>query len=121
MGGIFIDIVCIANEKGDKRLEEENKQRITPKEKRIVSKLSDKNAPQFNHPEIQKEINATESFPKILLFLESDYEFLDFWLGDHKTVTLWQCIYGLGISNTVMLKQFLLQPGIDAYCKTAVS
>lgn len=170
--------------KGIERLEEENKQRITPKEKIIVPKLIDKDAPQFNNPEIQnlyqfglgitheklreiialpyatlvadlermlldaverygyfneleyeeethsfmlhalfllKEINATESLPKILSILESDYEFLDFWLGDHKTATLWQCIYGLGISNTAMLKQFLLQPGIDSYCKTTVS
>lgn len=178
---VFLGILRL--KKGIERLEED-KQRITPKEKRIVSKLSDKDAPQFNHPEIQnlyqfglgipheklkeiialpsasliadlenilidannrfdyfkeleyneethsfvlhalfllKEINATESLPKILSILGSDDEFLDFWLGDHKTATLWQCIYGLGISNTAMLKQFLLQPGIDTYCKTAVS
>lgn len=68
-----------------------------------------------------KEINAEESLPKIIAFLEYDDEFLEFWLGDHKTDTLWQCFYGLGFNNTTPLKQLLLKPGVDTYVKTAVS
>lgn len=171
-------------ERGIKRKEEENKQRISPNVNNAVAKLNNNNVPQFNHPEILslyqyglhiphdilreiialprasliedldrvlldaverygyfgeldfedethsfvlhalfllKEINAEESLPKILSFLESNYELLDYWLSDHKTETLWQCIYGLGFTNTTILKQFLLQPGIDTYSKVAVS
>ena len=68
-----------------------------------------------------KEINAVESLPKILSFLEYDYEFLHYWIGEHKTETLWHCLYGLGINNTDALKQMLLKPSIDTYIKTSVS
>ncbi len=68
-----------------------------------------------------KEINAVESLPKIINFLEYDYDFLDFWLGDHKTDTLWHCFYSLGFENTPLLKHFLLQQGVNTYSKTAAS
>jgi tetratricopeptide (TPR) repeat protein len=68
-----------------------------------------------------EEINATESLPKILSFLKNDSEFNDLWLGDFLTESLWNCIYRLGFNNTSILKEFLLQPGIDTYCKTAVT
>ena len=64
------------------------------------------------------ELNAKESLPKILLFLEFDYDFLELWLGDHKTETLWQCIYKLGFNQLEKLEDFLLKPGIDTFCKT---
>lgn len=67
------------------------------------------------------ELKATESLPKIFSFLENDAEFLEFWLGDHKTDSLWQCFYHLGFSNTASLKEFLLTPGVDTYVKTSVS
>ena len=66
------------------------------------------------------ELKAESSLPKILSFLEHDYDFLNFWLGDHQTVTLWQCIYSLG-ARTDTLKEFLLKPGVDTYVKSAVS
>ncbi len=68
-----------------------------------------------------KEINATESLPKILSFLKNDSEFMDMWLGDHLTETIWQCIYCLGQNNTNILKDFILQPGLDTYSKSAVA
>jgi hypothetical protein len=68
-----------------------------------------------------KELNAEESLPKILSFLEYDYKFLDYWLGDHKNETLWQVFYVMGISNTQILKEFLLKPGIDTFSKTVIS
>jgi tetratricopeptide (TPR) repeat protein len=68
-----------------------------------------------------KELKAEEILPKVLAFLESDNDFLDFWLGDHLTTSIWQCLYVLGINNTGILKEFLLKPGIYTYSKTAVS
>ena len=67
------------------------------------------------------ELKSVDSLPKILSFLEYDDEFLDLWIGDHKTETIWQCIYKLGGSNTDLLKQFLVKPGVDTYSKLAVS
>ncbi len=67
------------------------------------------------------ELKASESLPQIFSFLEYDYDFLDFWLGDHKTDSLWQCFYSLAFTNTDALKQFLFKPGIDTYVKTSVS
>ncbi|MEO6832566.1 MAG: DUF1186 domain-containing protein [Chitinophagaceae bacterium] len=68
-----------------------------------------------------KEVKAVESLPKILSFLEYDEGFLDFWLGDHISENLWQCIYALGFDNTSILRDFLLLPGVYTYSKTAVS
>jgi len=166
------------------RMEEENKNRITPAEHKVVPELSNDTPPNFNHSEIQnlyqydlyipheklreiialprhtliqdlenvlldavnrygyfksgknteethsivlhaffllKEIRAEESLPKLLSLLECDSEFLEYWIGDHITETLWQSIYALGISNTGMLKKFLVQPGVNTYSKSCVS
>jgi hypothetical protein len=67
------------------------------------------------------ELKAEESLSKILTFLEYDEEILDYWLGDHKTETVWQSIHIIGLSKTNELKQFLLKPGIYGYSKTIVS
>ncbi len=67
------------------------------------------------------ELNAEESLPKVLSLLEYDYDFIQVYLGDHKTETLWQCIYKLGFNQTDKLEQHLLKPGIDTFCKTPVS
>lgn len=67
------------------------------------------------------ELKATESLPKIFSFLEYDADFLEFWLGDHKTDSLWQCFYHLGFPYTTALKEFLLKPGVDTYVKASVS
>lgn len=67
------------------------------------------------------EIDAKESLPQIISFLEYNDDFLDFWLGDHKTTTLWQCFYCLGFNNTDTLKKFLLKSGVDTFAKTAAS
>jgi len=68
-----------------------------------------------------KELNATGSLSKILSFLEFEYDFIDFWLGDHKTEDLWMIFYSLGRENIPILKDFLLKPGIDTFSKLAVS
>ncbi|HNW91034.1 MAG TPA: DUF1186 domain-containing protein [Bacteroidales bacterium] len=68
-----------------------------------------------------KEINSTNSLSEIFSFLEYDDDFLDFWIGDHITATVWQCFYGLGFHKTSELGKFLVQPNIETYCKTSVS
>ncbi len=67
------------------------------------------------------EVNAEESLPKVLSFLEYDHDFFEVYLGEHKTETLWQCIYKLGFNQTDKLEQHLSKPGIDTYNKTPVS
>lgn len=67
------------------------------------------------------EIHATNSLPKIFSFLSYNSDFLDFWIGDHLTETIWQCMYGLGIYKIPELKDFLKKPAIHTYCKTAVT
>jgi hypothetical protein len=67
------------------------------------------------------ELESEESLPAVLKILEADYEFIDFYLGDHKTDTLWQCLYKLGFNQTDVLKSFLVKPGIDNFGKVPVS
>ncbi len=67
------------------------------------------------------ELNSVESLPKILSFIEFEYEFLEHWLGDFRTEFLWQCIYKLGLNQIDVLKEFLLKPGIDTFSKSAVT
>jgi len=66
-------------------------------------------------------LKATESLPRILEFMEADQDFLEFWLGDHKTITLWQVVYALGLNQLEVLRRFLLKPGIYTYSKTMAS
>ena len=68
-----------------------------------------------------KEMNAEESLPQIISFLVYDDEFLNFWLGDHLTESLWLCFYSLGLNNTGLLKQLLLLPNLTTYVKAAVT
>lgn len=68
-----------------------------------------------------KELKAAESLNAVLSFLENDDDFLTYWLGDHITITLWQCLYSLGFSNTTQVKKFLQQPGVSTYSKSSAS
>ena len=67
------------------------------------------------------ELNATESLTKIFTFLENDVDFLEMWLGEHITITLWQCFYKLGFNNTELLYKNLINPNVYTFCKTAAS
>ena len=67
-----------------------------------------------------KEINATESLPKVLAFLENDEELLDLYLGVFLTEVCWQVIYVLGSNKTNILHQFLLKPGINSESKSVI-
>jgi hypothetical protein len=70
---------------------------------------------------ILAELKAEDSLPKVFQFLSYDADFLDFWLGDHLTETIWRCIYPLGLNQIEALKQFMLDSDYYTYAKTAVS
>lgn len=67
------------------------------------------------------EIDAKESLPQILSFLSNHRTLLDYWLGDHVTLTVWHVFYKLGSARLELLKEFILTPGIDTYSKSAIS
>jgi effector-binding domain-containing protein len=67
------------------------------------------------------ELKSENSLPAVLDFLENNEEVLEFWLGDHRTSTLWLPLYLLSQNSLVILKQFLIKPGICTYSKTAGS
>jgi hypothetical protein len=68
-----------------------------------------------------KELKAAESLPKVLAFLENDEEFLEIWLWDHLTSTVWQAIYELAIDQIQFLADFLKNPAVYTFSKCAVS
>ncbi|MFC5284696.1 DUF1186 domain-containing protein [Pedobacter alpinus] len=67
------------------------------------------------------ELKSESSLPKILNFLKGDEEFLDFWLGDHITETLWQCLYKLAFNNTKALAAVLIDDNYYTFIKSTVS
>ncbi|MDZ4759110.1 MAG: DUF1186 domain-containing protein [Bacteroidota bacterium] len=67
------------------------------------------------------EIHAVESFPRVILFLQNDRDFTEFWFGDHSTETLWRCFFGLGFTQLEFLKQLLLKQGVDTFIKALAS
>ena len=66
------------------------------------------------------ELKAKESLGLILKFLSFENDFLVFWLGDHKTETIYEPIYYLGESQLDQLKAFVFRPNVDTYVKTSV-
>jgi hypothetical protein len=67
------------------------------------------------------EIGADEGLPLLLSFLKHDDKLLDFWLGDHITVTIWQQLYVLGFNNLKALEEFVLTKGISEYPRIAAA
>jgi hypothetical protein len=66
------------------------------------------------------ELKSKESLALILKFLSFENDFLVFWLGDHKTETIYEPIYYLGESQLDQLKAFMFRPNVDTYVKTSV-
>lgn len=67
------------------------------------------------------ELKATESVTSVLDFLQYEEEFLELYIGDFLTEEMWQCVYILGREKPILLKEFLLKPGVYAYAKSTVS
>jgi tetratricopeptide (TPR) repeat protein len=67
------------------------------------------------------ELKATESLDAILNFLQYEEEFIELYIGDFLTEEIWQCVYLLGKEKPIVLKEFLLKPGVYGFAKSAVS
>jgi tetratricopeptide (TPR) repeat protein len=67
------------------------------------------------------ELKATESLDSILGFLQYEEDFLELYIGDFLTEEVWQCVYLLGKEKPILLKEFLLKPGVYGFAKSAVS
>ena len=67
------------------------------------------------------ELKATESLNSILNFLQYEEEFIELYIGDFLTEEVWQCVYLLGKEKPILLKDFLLKPGVYSFSKSAVS
>ena len=66
------------------------------------------------------ELRATESLPVVLETLSQTEVFIDIWIGDFITGSLWEPIYLLGDQQLDLLKDFVLSPGIYTYARTEV-
>jgi hypothetical protein len=66
------------------------------------------------------ELRAKESLGTVLRFLSLENDFLTFWLGDHKTETIYEPLYYLGESKLDQLKAFMFKPNVDTFVKTSV-
>jgi hypothetical protein len=67
------------------------------------------------------ELKAEDSLYKVLQFLSYEEDFLDFWLGDHLTETIWQCIYSLVANQLEAVKPFILEQEAFTYAKSIIS
>lgn len=67
------------------------------------------------------ELKATESVTSVLDFLQYEEEFQELYIGDFLTEEIWQCVYILGKEKPILLKEFLLKPGVYGFAKSAVS
>lgn len=67
------------------------------------------------------ELKATEALPAILAWLSGDEAFLEFWLGDHLTATIWEPIYKLLPDETGLTENFLKKQGLNQFAQAAVA
>lgn len=67
------------------------------------------------------ELEAEEALPDVLTWLSTGEEFLDFWLGDHITETIWEPLYKMGRRQFHLLEEFLKSTDGYTFSKTAVS
>ncbi len=67
-------------------------------------------------------LNSNESLPKIIQFFEkhSDKDNIEFWLSDHKTETLWNVFFNLGLSNLDAVKNALFSE-IEIFTKMGIT
>jgi hypothetical protein len=66
-------------------------------------------------------IQANESVPAIITFLQNSDAFLYYNLGEHRTENLWWCFCQIGMKDLSALKQILLAPFIDEYSKGSIT
>jgi hypothetical protein len=70
---------------------------------------------------ILAEIKAAESLPTIIAFFSGDIAFLNFWLDDHLTESVWLTFYHTGSEQLNVLNDLIHAPEIHEYVKTAAT
>ncbi|GAA4838076.1 DUF1186 domain-containing protein [Algivirga pacifica] len=66
-------------------------------------------------------LKAEESLPNILEVLRQNNKVLDFYLGEFLNEVVWDVLYKVGNGQLSVLKDFLKEPGINAYARDAVA
>jgi hypothetical protein len=75
----------------------------------------------FHAINLLAELNAIEQLPVVLNLLKQSEELIEFYLGYYLTEYILQSIYKLGNNQFHVLENFMKEPGIYTYSKTAVS
>jgi|GEM_PF-4815505 len=70
---------------------------------------------------VAREIKAEECLEPALDFLSQDEAFLDYWLGDSITETMWSVIAACGVNQLDKLAAFMKEPGRLTWSKVAVA
>jgi Protein of unknown function (DUF1186)/SEC-C motif len=66
------------------------------------------------------ELKATESLPAVLNFLRLDGDTLENWFGDHLSESLWWYFYQVAEQNPELLKDALIDKGLDCFSKVPI-
>ena len=67
------------------------------------------------------ELEAREALNDILETFRQGEDFIEFWYGDLIREVLWLPLYKLGENNLEVFQNFMLEPRVYTYAKTAVS
>ena len=67
------------------------------------------------------ELQSKASMPAILEWLSGPEAFLDFWVGDHLTETIWEAVYKLLPADWELLEVFLKKPDVNLFARTVVT
>ena len=67
------------------------------------------------------DMEAHESLDSFFSFMKQDNDFYDFYLGDVLTEYFWIALYKIANNNFNELLEFIKQPSIYTFCRTAVS
>ena len=67
------------------------------------------------------ELRSEQSIDLVLELCSQNSDFLEFWLSDHITESLPEIFYFIGANQLEKLKNFIKQPNIYTYVRTAIS
>ena len=67
------------------------------------------------------ELRSEQSIDLVLELCSQNSDFLEFWLSDHITESLPEIFYFIGANQLDKLKEFVKQPNIYSYVRTAIS